>query len=288
MMSQLLAFSRAIRLSHSVFALPFALAMAWIVHVDHPVSAATWAVLVSCIVCARAAAMGFNRVVDRHWDAENPRTQQREIPRGALSVAWAVTWTSVFAGAFVVGSWWLGPAPLLLSPAVLVVLFGYSLTKRVTAGSHLVLGLALGLAPTGVWVATTSAYGWTPLLLTLSVTSWVAGFDILYATQDADFDRGVGLQSLPARIGIGQSLRVASWLHLLAALLWFGFGVVAGLGWPYFLGWIVLSLVLRQQHRIVRPNDLSRVDEAFFQVNGYVSMLFAVAVVLGTMVEPLW
>jgi 4-hydroxybenzoate polyprenyltransferase len=232
-------------------------------------------------VAARSSAMGFNRIADRAFDAQNPRTAGRELPAGRISLraAWAFTLGS--AGLFVAGAALLGPATLLLSPIALLVLWGYSLTKRFTPFCHLFLGLALGLAPTAVWVALTGSYGLVPLVLSLSVATWVAGFDMIYACQDVSFDREHGLRSVPASYGVRTALVASAVLHVVTLALLASLPALAPLGWAYGLGVGLIGAVLAYEHWIVRPDDLSRVNKAFFDLNGYVSLLFLAFVAAG-------
>ncbi len=276
----LITFSRMIKLSHSIFAMPFALAAAWIASGEVAVSWRQILLIVLCMVTARSSAMGFNRVVDRDIDALNPRTSLREIPAGQISTgaAWAFTLGSALL--FVVFSALLGTTTALLSPVALALVWGYSLTKRFTALCHIVLGAALALAPTAVWVALTNGFGATPALLSLAVATWVAGFDIIYSLQDEAFDRERGLRSIPAALGARGALVVSALLHLvtvgsLAALPW-----VTPLGPMYWVGLVVIGAVLAYEHAIVKPGDLSRIDKAFFDLNGYVSLAFLLFVVL--------
>ncbi len=270
----MVVYARMIKLSHSIFAMPFALAAAVIASGAVEVTATQVALIVLCMVTARSSAMGFNRVIDRHIDAANPRTAGREIPSGQISVrsAWAFTLGS--AALFVGCCALLGPLVWALSPVALMVVWGYSLTKRYTALCHVVLGVALALAPTGVWIALTGGYGWTPGLLSVAVATWVAGFDIIYSCQDAEFDAERGLHSVPAALGLRGALIVSASLHVvtvaaLCALPW-----VADLGLLYWPGVVIIGAVLAYEHWIVRPDDLSRVDKAFFDLNGYVGLVF--------------
>ncbi len=276
----ILTYSRMIKLSHSIFAMPFALAAAWLAAREVEVTFTQIGWIVLCMVAARSAAMGFNRIVDRDIDAANPRTADREIPRGALSLRAAWLFTLVSAALFVFGSAMLGPLPLALAPVALVVVGGYSFTKRFTALCHLWLGGALALAPTAVWIALTGGYGAVPALLSLAVGSWVAGFDILYATQDAAFDRENGLHSIPARWGVGRALVVSAALHVLTFVALAALPRFVPLGWAYYVGLGIIGAVLGYEHAIVKPDDLSRIDKAFFDLNGYVSVVFLVFVLL--------
>lgn len=274
MIEPVVTYSRMIKLSHSIFAMPFALAAAVLAsrHVD--VTVLQLVLLVGCMITARSSAMGFNRIVDRDIDAKNPRTAVREIPSGQISLqsAWAFTIGS--AVAFVALSALLGKLTLLLSPIALAVIWGYSLTKRFTALCHLVLGVALALAPTAVWIALTGGYSWVPALMSLTVATWVAGFDILYACQDADFDAKNGLNSIPANLGIRGALVVSGLLHIVTLCALVSVPMVEPLGWVYYVGVGIIAAVLAYEHAIVKPDDLSRIDKAFFDLNGYISLVF--------------
>lgn len=272
--SPLLTYSKMIKLSHSIFALPFALSAAVLAA---SVSMPTWwqiVLIVLCMVTARSCAMGFNRVVDRDIDAKNPRTANREIPSGQISVgaAWAFTIGSGLL--FVVFSGLLGWLTLLLSPVALLVVCGYSLTKRYTALCHFVLGVALALAPTAVWIAITDGYGWTPFVLSVAVGTWVAGFDIIYSLQDETFDAESGLHSVPAALGTRGALWVSGMLHVVTAAALASVFFVAELSVLYWVGWTVICGVLAYEHWLVRPDDLSKIGKAFFDLNGYISVLF--------------
>jgi 4-hydroxybenzoate polyprenyltransferase len=277
-MSALTTYSRMIKLSHSIFAMPFALASGLLATREVDVSIGQWAAIVACMVFARSSAMGFNRVVDRDIDGRNPRTANREIPSGEISLgaAWAFTLGS--AAAFVACAATLGTTTLTLSPIALAVIWGYSLTKRFTWLCHAVLGLALGLAPTAVWIALTDSYAWTPAVLSLAVATWVAGFDILYACQDASFDREAGLSSIPARFGLQGAMWISGALHIGTVALLAALPALIPLGWPYFAGVALITAVLAWEHSIVKPDDLSRLDKAFFDLNGYISLAFLASV----------
>ncbi len=279
-MTSLVALGQMIRLSHSVFALPFALASAWMASEGHAVGPWRWAGIVAAVVLARATAMAFNRVVDRDIDGLNPRTKDREIPSGKIGLTTAVVFTAATAAAFVAVAFSLGPLVGWLSPIALAVVWGYSWTKRFTSWCHAVLGLALALAPTGAWLAVRGTYDWTPFWISLAVATWVAGFDMLYSTQDRDFDAGAGLHSAPVKLGLARTLALSTALHVgtmafLAAVAW-----VSPRGPAYAVGWVIMAVVLAYEHHIVRPDDLSRLDKAFFDLNGAVSLLFLGGVLL--------
>lgn len=282
--SPIVVYSRMIKLSHSIFALPFALAAAVLAAREVDVTVAQIALILVCMVTARSSAMGFNRIVDRDIDAKNPRTAVREIPSGQISLgsAWAFTLGS--AAIFVLAAAALGKATLLLSPIALAVVWGYSLTKRFTALCHLVLGVALGLAPTAVWIALTNTWGWIPALLSVAVLTWVSGFDIIYSCQDADFDRSEGLRSIPAVLGIKGALVASAVLHVVTMAALAALPMFVPLGLAYHVGIAIIGGVLFYEHWIVRPDDLSRVDKAFFDLNGYVSLVFFACVAAATLI----
>ncbi len=276
--SPLVTYSRMIKLSHSIFALPFALAAAVLAaSVQAPT---VWQVvlIVLCMVTARSSAMGFNRIIDRDIDAKNPRTATRELPSGQISLtaAWAFTLGS--AALFVLFSGLLGWLTLALSPIAIAVIWGYSLTKRFTALCHLVLGVALALAPTAVWIAITGSYDWTPFVLSVAVATWVAGFDVLYSLQDREFDSGEGLHSMPQALGETGAMVASGVLHVVTVGCLAALPFLTPLGWPYWIGFAVITAVLAYEHWLVRPGDLSRIDKAFFDLNGYVSVAFFVFV----------
>ena len=270
-----LAYGRMIRFSHSVFALPFALASAALAARLAGVTARQIAWIVVAMVAARSAAMGFNRLVDRGIDARNPRTAGRELPKGVLSAREVTLFVAVSAAAFVLAAAMLNPLCLALSPVALAIVFGYSYTKRFTAAAHLVLGLALSVAPVGAWLAITGRFHPAPLALAGAVLLWVAGFDTIYACQDADFDRAEGLHSLPARVGVPRALALSRTMHvaavaLLAAVYW-----LAPLHPLYLAGVAVIAGLLAWEHTLVSPADLSRVMQAF-NLNGWVSLGYCV------------
>jgi 4-hydroxybenzoate polyprenyltransferase len=268
-----------IRFSHSVFALPFAL-LALVLAAGGWPSARVLALVVVAMVAARSAAMAFNRIVDRDVDARNPRTARRHLVAGTLSVGYAKGFTVVCAAVFVACAALLNRTALALSPAVLAVLFGYSYLKRVSAVAHFGVGLALGLSPLGAWVA--GADGLVgdlrvPLALGLAVLLWVAGFDVIYACQDAEVDRRDGLHSLPARLGVAGALRVALACHVLCVAAFVAVAWLAPLGWPYLAAVGVAAALLAFEHAIVSPRDLTRVNVAFLNVNGIVALLVGAA-----------
>ena len=268
-----------IRFSHSVFALPFALFSLFLAAEGWPSGRVLLWVL-AAMVAARSAAMGMNRLADRRFDAANPRTANRELVTGALSVRFVGLFTLVCAFTFVFAAWMLNDVALLLSPAVLLVLFGYSFLKRFTALAHFGVGLALGLSPLGAWIAVRGA-DWgdlrIPVALGAGVLAWVAGFDVIYACQDAEVDRELGLHSIPARLGVKRALQVAALLHVLCVLAFAAVAPLAGLGWPYLGAVCLAAVLLLAEHSIVSPADLSRVNAAFFTANGIVAVILGAA-----------
>jgi 4-hydroxybenzoate polyprenyltransferase len=232
------------------------------------------------MVAARSCAMGFNRIVDREFDAKNPRTAIRELPSGQMSVQAAVALTSLAAVLFVGLSFLLNPLCGWLCPVALAVVCGYSYAKRFTALVHLWLGVALGLAPVAVWIGLTGTVGAPALVLAAAVLTWVAGFDILYSLQDEEFDRSSRLHSIPQALGQVGAMWVSGLLHVGTVGLLAALPALTPLGWPYWAGWAVITGVLAYEHWLVRPGDLSKIDKAFFDLNGYVSLLFLGAVLL--------
>jgi len=262
-----------IKWEHSVFALPFALSGAMLAAQGVP----TWHQLIWIIVAmvaARSAAMAFNRLADRTIDAANPRTAARAIPRGLLTPGFVRSFVILSSAAFLVAAWQLNRLAFVLSPLALCLLLMYSYTKRWTRWSHLVLGFALGSAPTAAWIAVRGSFDAKILLLTLAVTFWVAGFDVLYACQDFDFDRRAGLHSIPRYCGIGRSLWIARCFHVLMLVL-LGLTVWAfGLGRFADFGMVAVFLLLTYEHSLVSEHDLSKLNAAFFTMNGVISVVF--------------
>lgn len=275
----IVTFGKMVKFSHTIFALPFALAAAALAARGVGLPLARLLAIIVAMAGARTTAMGFNRIVDRRYDAKNPRTANREIPRGVVSLpsAWALT--AVSAIVFVAAAAYLGPLCLALSPVALVFLYGYSLTKRFTALCHLALGLAIASGPAGAWIAVRGSFGLAPGLLMLAVGTWIGGFDVLYALADRDFDRAAGLHSIPARLGVSGALAVSAALHLVTLAALVALAPIAGLGIFYVAGVVVVGALLTWEHAIVKPSDLSRLNMAFFNLNGYVSVAFLVAVV---------
>ena len=285
-MSGLGTYLSLVKFSHSVFALPFALQGAWLAAGGVP---EPWQLLwvVVAAVAARTAAMAFNRLVDRHLDAANPRTAGRELPAGALSAGRVRGLVLLAAGLFIGAAFALNPLAGWLSFPVLGVLFGYSFVKRFSFLAHLVLGLALALAPLGAWIAirgSIDASMLPVLILAMAVWAWVAGFDLIYACQDVDHDREAGLHSIPARFGVGRALKAARLLHVLTVALLAAFTLSAGLGWIYWVSVAGAALLLAWEHSLVAPDDLSRVDVAFFTLNGWVGVALFGGLVLDRLI----
>lgn len=273
-----------IRWEHSVFALPFALTGAMLAARGiPPLRTLGWILL--AMVSARSAAMAFNRLADARLDAANPRTANRALPAGLLSPSFVGWFTAVASAIFLLAAWRLNRLTLMLAPVVLVVLLGYSLTKRFTRWSHVVLGVALGIAPSAAWIAVRGSLDRRIVVLTVAVLLWVAGFDILYACQDFEHDRTVGLNSVPRAFGLNSAFWLARIFHsgMLALLIWicglFALGPIA------YLGVALVAMLLLYEHSIVSPRDLSRMDAAFFTMNGVIAFVFFAAVATALLVH---
>lgn len=267
-----------IKIEHTLFALPFALLGAVIAARGVPdLRVVGW--IVVAMVGARSAAMAFNRLVDREYDAQNSRTSMRALPAGLLTPGYVAFFTLASSAIFFLAAWQLNRLTLILSPIALASVLFYSYTKRFTSLSHIVLGWCLAIAPTGAWVAVRGAIDSpVPLLISLAVMLWTAGFDIIYACQDRDFDLQTGLLSIPSRVGIGPALWIARGLHLAMMVTLVVLFVVSGLGWIGLLGLVATGVLLLYQHSIVRANDLSRLNLAFFTTNAWVSVILFVTV----------
>ena len=279
---------RSCRISHSVFALPFALTGALLaLHRAGDWTAASigWRLLwiMVAMVTARSAAMGFNRLVDARFDALNPRTASRELPRGAMSIVEATVFVAVSAALFVFAAWKLGPLCFALSPVALVIVFWYSLAKRVTSYTQLFLGLAMAVAPVGGWLAAGGRGGWEPWLLGTAIGTWVGGFDVLYACQDLEFDRAHGLWSIPVRFGLRGALAISRFLHVLTIVCLAALATVTNLGWIYLAGVAGVAILLAWEQSMVSEHDLSQVKRAF-DLNGYVGVFYLVTTALAVYV----
>ncbi len=286
-MSAIADFAGLVRFSHSIFALPFAMSGAWLAARGVPAPRVLALVLV-CAVAARTAAMAFNRLVDAGLDARNPRTQQREIPAGKVRKSAASVLIALSALIFVGASFLLNPLAGWLSLPVLGVLLFYSYMKRIHWSAHLVLGLALAIAPLGAYIAVKGAIEpdvWPVVWLAVAVLTWVAGFDLIYACQDADFDRAEGLRSIPARFGIAPALVLSALLHVLTLAALVLTGWTGGLSWAWWIALALAALLLFYEHWIVRPDDLSRVNMAFFTLNGWMGVGLFAGLLLDTMLR---
>jgi 4-hydroxybenzoate polyprenyltransferase len=279
MFNRLKVYLSFVRFSHSVFALPFALAGALLAARHAPLTWAKVAWILVAMVAARSAAMGFNRLVDARFDALNPRTANREIPRGAMSIREAGVFVTIASLVFVYGAWRLNPICFALSPVALAIVFWYSLAKRYTTWTQLFLGLAMAVAPVGGWLAVGGRGGWEPWLLALAIGTWVGGFDVLYACQDLAFDRAHGLRSIPARFGVPIALAISRGMHVVTIICLLALGAVAPLPTFYYAGVGGVALLLAYEQSLVRPSDLSQVKRAF-DLNGYVGILYLVVLAL--------
>jgi 4-hydroxybenzoate polyprenyltransferase len=268
-----------VRFSHSVIALPFALTGALLAWRDHPFSWTQVAWIVVCMVSARSAAMGFNRVADADHDALNPRTRMRELPRGTMTRREAVAFVAVSSVVFVYAASRLNVVCLTLSPVALAIIFWYSLAKRYTAYTQLFLGLAMAVAPVGGWIAAGGRGGAEPWLLGLAIGLWVGGFDILYACQDLEFDRGYGLRSIPTRFGVSTSIQLSRIMHVATVIAMAALWRVADLPALYLIGVAIVAVLLAYEQSLVSDDDLSQVKRAF-DLNGYVGIVYFVATAL--------
>lgn len=260
-----------IKFEHTLFALPFALMAALLAARGVPPLRTLLWILVA-MVGARSSAMAFNRLVDLEFDRRNPRTAIRALPAGQLTPTQVWLFVAVTTALFLGAAWQLNPLALALSPVALTVIWGYSFTKRFTHLCHVFLGLAIGIAPSAAWIAVTGRLEWAPVLLTAAVMLWVGGFDIIYACQDAEFDRSLGLRSIPARFGVAGALRISRVMHALSVVLLLLLPRLTPLGPIYLAGVFGVALLLIYEQSLVRPHDLSRVNAAFFTVNGWVSI----------------
>jgi 4-hydroxybenzoate polyprenyltransferase len=278
-MRKLTTYLAFVRFSHSVFALPFALTGALLAWRDHPFSWAQVAWIVACMVSARSAAMGFNRLADARHDALNPRTSMREIPRGAMTRGEASVFVIVSSVVFIYSASRLNTTCFALAPVALVIVFWYSLAKRYTAYTQLFLGLAMAVAPVGGWIAAGGGRGVEPWLLGLAIGLWVGGFDILYACQDIDFDRGQGLLSIPTRFGVHRAIVLSRLMHVATVVAMAALWRVASLPTLYLAGVAIVAILLTYEQSLVSDDDLSQVKRAF-DLNGYVGIVYFVATAL--------
>ena len=276
-----------IKFSHTIFAMPFAF-IGFFLGVYYYPGKFTWnwqqlalklVLVILCMIFARSAAMAFNRYLDRKYDALNPRTAIREIPKGIITPKNALVFTIISCICFVIATWFINRICFFLSPVALAVVLGYSYTKRFTPLCHLILGLGLSLAPIGAYLAVTGVFRLLPVLFSIAVICWVSGFDIIYALQDVEFDRSQNLYSIPSWLGKAKALRVSEVLHLLSTLAVVAAGIIGNFGWLYWVGVLVFMGCLIYQHSLVKPNDLRKVNIAFMTMNGIASVVFAVFVI---------
>ncbi len=281
---KLIRIFKDIKLEHTIFSLPFALAAAVLAAQGIP-DTRTLALIVLALLFARSAAMAFNRLADADFDSLNPRTKNRAIPSGKVKKTEMLLFVIINALAFIAVSFMLGKLPGFLSPVALFIIFGYSYCKRFTSLSHLFLGLSLSLAPLGSWIAVTGKISLTPILLSLGVIFWLAGFDTIYSLQDIEFDRLSNLYSIPARLGAKKGLLLARLFHLVTLAFFVLTGITASLGKIYFFGLILIGLTLIFEHSLLSPDDLSRINLAFFNSNGIISLTYLFFVFLDWLVR---
>jgi 4-hydroxybenzoate polyprenyltransferase len=276
------AYFSLVKFSHTVFAMPFALigfSLA-VSSQEFNFNIRVLLLVILCMILARNTAMGFNRLADKDFDALNPRTNKREIPAGIISVRAAAIFVLINAALFIIATGFINRLTLILSPVALIVIIGYSLTKRFTSLCHFVLGLGLSLAPIGAYISVTGKFSVLPLIYSLIVLSWVSGFDIIYALQDDEFDKSVSIHSLPSATGRKKSLAISIFVHCLTFLLVLAAGFYGRCGILYWTGALIFTSLLVYQHSIVKHNDLSKVTLAFGTTNGFASILFAIFVIL--------
>lgn len=273
-----------VKFSHTIFALPFALASMVVAAGGWPGSR-LFLLILAAMVTARTSAMAFNRWADARIDAQNPRTTNRQIPQGIFSRRFVLTLALTSGLLFIFTTYFINTLAFALAPLALLILWGYSFTKRFTFLSQMVLGLSLGMAPIGAWIAVRGQIEGPPIILGLAVLFWVAGFDIIYATQDESFDRKMGLHSLVVKLGIARALNTARCFHLLTVLILILFGYATHLSGSYYLFVTLVGLSFLYEHRLVSPDDLSKVNAAFFNVNGFVSLLFLIGTTVAIVVN---
>jgi len=270
-------FFEFVKFEHTIFALPFAYIGAILAARGVP-DGATWFWITLAMVGARTAGMGWNRIIDREIDAKNPRTQNRALQTGRITLPQAKVLVTLSLLVLIFAAWQLHPICLALFPVALFLLWIYSYVKRFHWATHLVLGLVLACAPIGGWVAVEGRLTFLSLLLGSFVLFWVAGFDVMYACQDVAFDQRSRVHSLPSRFGVSRSLQVSAFFHLMAMACLVFLGVAGSLGMVFWIGWVVVAFILLMEHRLISPQDLSRINQAFFTLNGWVSVVFFVAV----------
>jgi len=269
--------------SHTIFAMPFALIGFFLAirFSGYPFNWITLILCIGCMVLARNAAMGFNRWADRYIDEKNPRTAHREIPKGIIKGKAALAFSVINASLFILVAGLINPLCLKLSPLAVLIILGYSYTKRFTWLCHLILGLGLAIAPIGAYIAIAAQFHWLPLMFSGIVLTWVGGFDIIYALQDQHFDKSNGFFSIPSKVGIRNALIISTVLHIITFMLVVITGIVAGFGLMYWIGSAIFTILLFYQHLIVKPNDLTRVNRTFGTTNGLASVVFALCLIIG-------
>ena len=296
-MTKIRSYLSLIKFSHTIFAMPFALIGFFLGTFQYSSTIPGWhnrifsplfdwdllmtklILVIACMIFARSAAMAFNRYLDRHFDAKNPRTAIREIPSGIITANSTLVFTVISSFLFIITCYFINRICFFLSPVALLVVLGYSYTKRFTPLCHLFLGLGLSLAPIGAYLAVTGYFSLLPILFSLTVIFWVSGFDIIYALQDEEFDKSQKLHSMPAWLGKTTALRISETLHALSAACIVAAGLLAHFGWLYWMGVAVFTGMLIYQHSIVKPNDLKKVNLAFMTANGIASVIFACFVI---------
>jgi len=276
LIDKVITYGRMIRFSHTIFALPFALSSVVFSSLFYDVTPEKFFWILIAMICARSSAMGFNRIVDKKFDALNPRTKNRELPTGKISTFEAIIFVVFFSALFIYSAYKLNPLCFYLSPVALAVIFFYSFTKRFTWFSHLFLGISLGLAPVGAWLAIAGRFDLPPIIIGFGVLTWIGASDIIYACQDYEFDRRYGLYSIPQRFGIEKALKISSAVHFLTFLSFTVLKFLLNLGLIYTIGLILIGMLLIYQHKIVNPKDLSRVNFAFNNINSLVSTTYFV------------
>jgi 4-hydroxybenzoate polyprenyltransferase len=262
----------SIRFEHTVFALPFAY-LGMVLAADGLPTLPQFIWITVAMAAARTLAMSANRIIDRRLDAENPRTASRPLPAGHLKLWEMTAMSTVSLGLFLFAAAMLNTLTLVLAPVAVVVVVGYPYTKRFTWTSHFILGWADGIAPAGAWIAVAGSLSWEPVLMAFAVATWIGGFDMLYSCQDRDFDVERGLHSIPQKWGIPAAMRWAKGMHILTVLSLLALGPWLGLGFPYYIGWALAAGLLVYEHRLVSPTDLSRLNMAFFNINGYIAII---------------
>ncbi|WP_172196233.1 UbiA-like polyprenyltransferase [Saccharibacillus qingshengii] len=288
MFGKIRVFLEMIKIEHTLFALPFAfmgMLLGSVVINGHLPSWAQAGWILLAMIGARSAAMGLNRLIDRYIDAKNPRTEKRAIPAGLLKTSEVIIFVVVFLGLFLWATFELSRFALTLFPVALVLIVAYSYTKRFTWLCHLVLGATIALAPLGGWAAVTDSFSWSSLVFYIAIAFWTAGFDVIYACDDIDFDRREGIYSIPSRFGLEKALKIAQGFHAVTAAGLILLAVISPLGWWYVAGVVIACSILFYQHRIVKPNDLSRVQTAFFTMNSWLSSIVFVFTLIDLVVK---